>query len=267
MPLVCLNLRAVPRTFVLCFSTGSAYWVVGGQHGVAALKELREERAAIGDSVEAKWLNVVVCSRLMRHGTSLDQLQCLAGDHQAAQSASRSLRTSQFLALALKEGPEVDMRTRIARAVQKSGWARSVSLVCFQNTWAFHTLFSRPQEAYLKKWGPIVRFCVDFGPAVVAGVGVMEMRAKQDIHGHLLALRGVIALEQRTAVATFLAGGPSPVQFKSFVESETLAQWVNWHFSSENPHIHQSLGMPRPWPWLALVCWLLLLVECPCALE
>ena len=103
--------------------------MIGGQHSVAALQLLRQERAKAGMAVDLPWLTTVRAEQVVRFGTPLSQLQLLAGDHQAAQSDVRELPMSDFLRLLVATDASQPLQDRIAMAIQKAGWARPERLV------------------------------------------------------------------------------------------------------------------------------------------
>ena len=104
--------------------------MVGEQHSVRALQELRSLRRQGSLDTTAPWLNVVRATRVIRFGTPVERVQLMAGDHQASQSGVVNIRVSQFLRLALFEPADTPIGTRVLRAVQKAGWTRGEKPVC-----------------------------------------------------------------------------------------------------------------------------------------
>ena len=86
------------RTNFISF-TGLHYWVLSGQHSVAALQRLREVRQQERLQVNLPWLETVRAIKILKCQTPTSAAQLFAGEHQASQGDTNPLRAGQFLKL------------------------------------------------------------------------------------------------------------------------------------------------------------------------
>ena len=87
----------------ICICAGKSFWVIGGQHTVAATIKLRQMRLEAGYDVSAPWMNEVHAVKVVRFGTPVGVVQLLAGDHQCTQSGVVNRSIAQFLRMVVSE--------------------------------------------------------------------------------------------------------------------------------------------------------------------
>ena len=106
------------------------YYVLGGQHLVAALQMLRRDRLA--ERLDPPRALSVVQAKILAHHTPKKFREAAAGDAQFAQSGIQALPLSGWAEQLLTEDvrAEGDPVRRLAMAVQKSGLNRTMTTVC-----------------------------------------------------------------------------------------------------------------------------------------
>ena len=103
-------------------ATATSFVVLGGQHTIKVLKEIREERQAESRALP-DWLQFAY-GNVVSPECPVDVRRKLAGDHQFRQRQVESVRLSRWAWALLNTDPAAPLVDRIKEATLVTGWKR-----------------------------------------------------------------------------------------------------------------------------------------------
>lgn len=113
-------------TFLFILSAERRYTVLGGQHTVCCLQELRKDQMQLEVRLP-EWLQHVVAV-VLAVGTPLSVRQQAAGEHQYRQRSVEPVRLSRWAVAFL--GAKGKLEERVQMATTITGWQRHDNQVC-----------------------------------------------------------------------------------------------------------------------------------------
>ena len=208
----------------------STYVVLGGQHSVAAIKQLRQEY--LERSLPPPECYQKVLAKVLLFETPLDLRQRMAGDHQCAQGTVHPVpmwRLVAFLVDALKHTGDPDKA--LATAIQKSGKQRP-------RTWG----------DLKEKWGPLLVLAQTMQESAVVAIRNLEENTPAGLTPNTFRPLRQLYTPQHRAMACRVLEEPRPTvkTWMDGVNAAARAQWVDFHWRSDNPRIDPDKGILRP---------------------
>ena len=230
------NPPAAPQRVVLWppRAGSSRYYVLGGQHALAAVlamrKRLQEQSLPVPEHLS------LVLARVLKVDTPLDIRQRVAGDHQAAQSAVHSLpfwRFMSFLAESLQRRPDGDVDSFLIAAIQKSGQPRPTTM-----------------EKLREKWYPVLSLAQSLKDQAAVAIRRLEESSPEKITGHTFRqMRMLYTPEHRgLAARALLEPSATTKTFGDAIQRACKAQWIAWHWTEANKKIDADKGV-IPFPF------------------
>ena len=114
--------------YTLHFSPAKKYFVLGGQHTVAALQELATER--LKSSLPVLDWQTFVFADILEPGTPLPVRRQISGDHQYSQPQVSHLGLSRWAQALLSAEPEGTLEDKVKFATRSTGFKRFPDSVC-----------------------------------------------------------------------------------------------------------------------------------------